>query len=157
MKKQIAIAATVLILSSCATQQPRIKETVSGYPEATAPNATTDDVRNELMRACASRGIPVLDSSDNSVTCGKQMSGGDAILAQWAIGNSYSTSPWQKVQFTFYRVDKDVNITARQWVETQMAFGQMRQAEMNANNQFNDIQVLLNSVANRVRGRAKSG
>jgi hypothetical protein len=62
------------------------------------------------------------------------------------IGNSYSTTPDQKVKFTIYQSGRNVKVSARQWIETQMAFGQMQRQELNSNNQFNDLQRMLYSI-----------
>lgn len=149
MKKILLAFAIVTILAGCAPQQERIKTTTSGNPEAYFAGASLSNVRNKLIGACDSKGIPVMESSDNSVVCGKEMSGGEAAFAQILIGNSYSTTPWRKVRFTIYQSGKGVKVSSRQWIETQMAFGQMRQQELNSNNQFNDVQRLLNSIGGK--------
>lgn len=148
MKKLFAIVC-VLLLSGCVAQQPRIKETNSGYPEAIFAKSSLAKVRNKLIEVCDTHGIPVLDSNENSVTCGKEMTGSDAVLGQMLIGNSYSTTPIQKIKFTLYQVSKGVKVSARQWFETQMAFGQMQQQEMNGNNQFNSVQNMLTSIGGK--------
>lgn len=63
-----------------------------------------------------------------------------------AVGNSYSTTPQQKIRFIAYRTGSDVKVTAQQWIEIQMAFGQVRTQELNANNQINELQNYLFSL-----------
>lgn len=140
------IVLSVLLVSSCAPQEARIKTTGSGYPEGTFMNTTVARVRNKLIAACDSHGIMVSESTDNSVVCGKEMSGGQAVLAQVMIGNSYSTTPQDKIRFTIYQLGKNVKVSGHEWIETQMAFGQMQQMELNGNNQFNGVQRMLNSL-----------
>lgn len=141
--KIIARTCAAAALTACAPQQPLVRATASGYPEATIPGRTVDEIRSAIMEACASRGALVQESSGNIVVCGKTMSGGEAIMARMVIGNSYSTEPERKVRFTVFQVGGNVRVTAQQWIETQMAFGQVKRMELNGNNQRNDIQAML--------------
>lgn len=149
MRLTLTLAVSAIILSGCATQPDKIKLTQSGYPEAMFEKSSVKAVKEKIIQGCDNRGAVILESSDNSVVCEKTMTGGDAVLAQVLIGNSYSTTPQQKVRFTVYPVGKSVKVSARQWVETQMAFGQIRQQELNSNAQFNDMQFFLNSLGGR--------
>lgn len=147
MKKAIFAAMATVLLSGCAAQMPRIRDTQSGYPETVFRHESVSAVKNELVRACETRGSEVLDSSDNSVTCGKELAGGQAFVATLAIGNSYSTTPMQKVRFNFYKEGADVKVIAHQWIETQMASGQVSKADLNSNNQFNEMQTFLDKLS----------
>lgn len=149
MRLIFTFVLSTLFLTACAAQPEKIKLTQSGYPEAIFEKSSTESVKAKIIQGCDNRGAMVLESSNNSVVCSKTMSGGDAVLAQVLIGNSYSTTPEQKVRFTIYPVGKSIKVSARQWVETQMAFGQMRQQELNSNSQFNDMQFFLNSLGGR--------
>jgi hypothetical protein len=131
---------------ACAPQESRIKTTSSGYPEGVFANTTVGDVRNKVIAGCDMRGIAVEQTSDNSVICGKTVSGGDAVVAQLLVENAYSTTPEEKIRFTIYQIGSDVEISAHEWVESQMPFGQVRQVELNSNNQFNDMQRYLYSL-----------
>lgn len=130
-------------LFGCAAQQPLLKTTVSGYPEGIFRGSGVEQVKSKLMNACIDNRLLVMESSTNQVVCGKRMEGGDAILTQLAIGNSYSTPPVQKIRFVIFQLDADVRVTAQQWVETQMAFGQMQNMELRSNNHNNGVQQLL--------------
>ena len=149
MNKLFAIAALVVALSGCAPEQALIKQTSSGYPEGVFANTNIDAVRSLLIEGCSSRGILVQEASGNQVVCGKTMTGGDAVLAQMLVGNSYSTTPERKIRFVIYQVGADVRVTAQQWIESQMAFGQVRRQELSANNQRNDIQQFLFNLGAR--------
>ena len=145
----IRIWATVSLCAAmvaCAPQQSRIKTTSSGYPEGVFTNTTVDDVRNKVIAGCEMRGIAVEQSSDNSVICGKTVTGGDAVVAQLLVGNAYSTTPEEKIRFTIYQIGSNVEVSAHEWIESQMPFGQVRQVELNSNNQFNDMQRYLYSL-----------
>jgi hypothetical protein len=146
MKKLVIASTFALLLSACAPQQALLKPTTSGYPEGIFSNASVDSVRSKLIDGCSSRGILVQEASGNQVVCGKTMEGGDAVLAQMLVGNSYSTTPERKIRFIIYQIGSDVKVTAQQWIESQMAMGQVRRLELNGNNHKNDIQQFLFSL-----------
>lgn len=138
-------------LTGCVTQEPGLlKPTTSGYPEETLAGTSVEQVKARIMDVCASRGVLVQETGSNHVVCGRTMTGGDAVLAQFLIGNSYSTTPERKVRFTIIQMGQNVRVTAQQWIETQMAFGQMRRTELNGNAQRNDIQRMLMSLGQPV-------
>ncbi len=74
------------------------------------------------------------------------MKGSDAVLAQMAIGNSYSTTPQRKIRFTIYKIENDIKVVAQEWIESQMAFGQINIQELKSNNQRNSVQNFLFSL-----------
>ncbi len=141
----LPVLIAILVLSGCSTAKP-MKTTASGRPEATFQNTNADDVASKIANACMSNGILVLESNSHQVICGKQLEGGDAILATMLIGNSYSTTPEQKIRFNIVQFSGNVKVQAYQWIETQMAFGQMRRQELNSGDHFNKVQQLLNSL-----------
>lgn len=146
MKKLLVVLVAATVMAACAPQQALVKQTASGYPEGLFENTDIESVRSKLIEGCSSRGIFVQEATANQVVCGKTMEGGDAILAQMLVGNSYSTTPEQKVRFVIYQSGPNVKVTAQQWVESQMAFGQMRRQELTGNNQKNDLQRFLFSL-----------
>lgn len=141
----LKVAAVVLLaaLAGCAAQEPLLYPTSSGHPEGTFENSTLQDAQGKLSAACAQNGVMVIQSTENQVVCGQQMTGGQAIFAQTLIGNSYSTPPMRKVRFTLYKQGSGVRVIAYEWIETQMAFGQVRTQELNSNNQMNSVQSML--------------
>ena len=146
MKKLVCVSILALLLSACAPQQTLLKPTTSGYPEGVFSNTTVDSVRSKLIDGCSSKGILVQEVGGNQVVCGKTMEGGNAVLAKVLIGNSYSTIPEQKIRFIIYQTGFNVKVTAQQWIESQMAMGQVRRQELNSNNHRNDIQNFLFSL-----------
>ena len=145
MKKTILIIFIFLVIG-CAPQKPLIKATQSGYPEGIFQDTTTEEVKNKIIECCVSKGLMVLESSSNQIFCGKTMQGQEAVFAQMLIGNSYSTTPEKKIRFIIYEIGNNVKVTAQEWIETQMAFGQVKRQELNSNNQKNDIQNFLFSI-----------
>lgn len=145
MKKIITIVMS-FILTACATPVALNKQTSSGYPEGVFSNTTVDVVKSKIMEGCSSKGIMVQDVQSNSVICGKTMSGNDAFLATLAMGNSYSTTPERKVRFMVFQSGSNVKVTAQQWMDLQMAFGQTKKQELNSNNQRNNMQDFLEKL-----------
>ena len=142
-----SIVVVCFALSSCATEA-KIAETPSGYPEAAFTNTSTTKVKNKLMAECDERGY-IADSSESSVTCQRTMTGGSAIIAQTLIGNSHSTTPEYVIKFNVYQKNTSVKVTARQWIETQMAFGQIQRQEVNSGQNFNFTQQMLYNIGGK--------
>lgn len=133
-------------LSGCATQEPLIRDTASGYPEGTFRNTTPEAVRSKIIAGCTSLGVMVLESTADYVVCGRETKGSETFAASLAIGSSYSTTPQRKMRFTIFKVGQDVRVTAQEWIECQSAYGQTRTMELKANNQRNYIQNFLFSL-----------
>lgn len=145
--KKLAIASTLaLLLSACAPQQALLKATSSGYPEGVFSNATIASVRSKIIDGCSSMGVLVQEAGGNQVVCGKAMDGSEAVLARMIVGNSYSTTPERKIRFVIFQSGSSVKVTAQQWIESQMAMGQVRREELNNNNQKNNVQQFLFSL-----------
>src|SRR5207237_10483900 len=59
-------------------------------------------------------------------TCQVPFGGFKQALAGALLGNSYSTPPNVYAAFSMAQVGSNVRVQARAWMETQMAFGQVR-------------------------------
>lgn len=139
----------ITLLAGCATGK-KMENTVSGRPEVTISGASQEAVQAEIFSLCNSSAAAVRSSSANEVVCGKPMEGGSAIAAQLLVGNSYSTPPVAMARFTIWKVGQDVRVSAYQWVETQMAMGQIRTVELNSPQAFNAVQAKLNDIKRRL-------
>lgn len=62
------------------------------------------------------------------------------------VGNAHSTPPIIKAKFVFIKTGEDIKVIASQWIETIMAFGQLRQQELRDNNHNNDLQNFLFNI-----------
>lgn len=147
-------AVLALMLSACATTPPvqRLIDTPSGRPEAVFSNSSPDQVQSKLASGCMDRGMLVVSSSQNQVQCEIQLNAMQSALLQVMIGNSYSTPPRQYVRFVITPTGAGARVQAQMWAETQMAFGQMRQAELNSNEQFNSVQSFLFDIGGTSTG-----
>lgn len=146
MIKHIVLLLISIMFLSCAPQQQLIKPTSSGYPEGIFHSQNLDDTRSKIINGCMMNGFTVYESNMNQVICGKKMEGGDAVLAGLIIGNSYSTPPQRKIRFVMVQLGSDTKVMAQEWIETQMAFGQIRQQPLTANHQKNGLQQFLFSL-----------
>lgn len=137
------LISLVVLMAGCAAQQPILKETPSGRAEGVFLDTTTDRVRDRLVGFCSNNGAMVEEATETQVVCSRTMQGGQAVMAQMIVGNSYSTTPEQKVRFVLSRQPDGVRVVIYQWVESQMAMGQVRRQELNSSNQRNDMQRVL--------------
>jgi len=145
IKKILTLLLFTLFTFSCA-HEPLIKTTASGFPEAIFINTTIEEVHSKIINGCTLNGLTIYETNKNYVICGKLTSGFDAVLANLAIGNRYSTTPEVKARFTIFQHGNDVKVVAQQWIETQTAFGQRRVEPLNHNKHKNAIQQFLFSL-----------
>ena len=149
-RKFIAVAFTAAgLMAGCAESVAPIAQTPSGRPEANFVNKSPNHVSQALASRCLGRGLLVQEASTNRVKCGGQMAGGDAVMTQLLIGNSYSTTPEQYVQFTLVPTSNGTRVQTQQWVETTMAFGQVQKLEVNSGQAFNSVQKALYDLGGR--------
>lgn len=148
MKRIAIVAAMTVALFGCATnpQKPLLKQTASGNPEGRFPDVSVAEVKNHLVGSCARGGLTLHEASSNKVVCGAIMTGQTAAYAQLLIGNAYSSPPERRVQFTFFQSGPDVTIMGTQWVQTQLALGQIKRVELDTNNHKNELQEFLGKL-----------
>lgn len=147
MKRIAIVAAAVLALAGCtAPQKPLLKQTASGNPEGRFTNSSTDQVKNKLVGVCATGGLTVYEASSNQIVCGKLMTGQTAAYAQLIIGNAHSSPPERRVQFTFFQSGPDVTVIGTQWVQTQLALGQVKRVDLDTNGHNNELQEFLGQL-----------
>lgn len=142
MKKLVLVSIMAGLLVGCA-QEPLKKQTASGKPEAEFPTYSVKQVMNGLVGMCNSSGLMIDSQADNYIVCSKTLEGGQALLTQMAIGNSYSTTPQNKVRFSVSSFKNGTKVYADMWSETQMALGQVNKVPLEGNKAKNDIQKLL--------------
>ncbi|MFW8594952.1 hypothetical protein [Cribrihabitans neustonicus] len=143
MKKVLAAMFSAIALAGCAEPVERMVQTPSGRPEVSFASKSAASVSEKLTAMCAQKGWLIQKSSPQEVVCGGTMQGGGAVMTQLLIGNSYSTTPEQYARFTIYPVNGQTRVQLHQWVETQMAFGQVKKLEINGNAQFNNAMKAL--------------
>lgn len=84
------------------------------------------DVAAKLSGMCMDAGLSVMGADDRQVLCAKEVSGFKGALTQMLIGNSYSTTPTDNIRFQLIPWNEGTRTQVSEWLETQMAFGQVR-------------------------------
>jgi hypothetical protein len=150
MTKHIAVTFCSVLLLGCASQPDRLYTSPSGRPEAIFDGQMPSAVLGKLAGLCMDRRGVVISQDSNQVVCQKELPPGDALLAQLAIGNAYSTTPVLKIRFSAAQTNGGTRIQVYEWIETQMAFGQMQTMEVSSNREFNSVEQLLMQLGGRV-------
>lgn len=132
MKKFWALGSAIAAVAACASSPPETLQvgTPSGRPEALFLTDNVNEAAGQVANGCMNAGMTVISNNGNQVVCEVSMTMGQQIVTQLAIGNSYSTTPRQFIQFNLADIGDSVRAQATGWVETQMAFGQMRRMPM---------------------------
>ncbi|MEB0092241.1 hypothetical protein RHM65_01460 [Pseudomonas sp. CCI4.2] len=135
-----------IVLTGCASEPPKVRETVSGKPEGVFRNTSVEDARYAIINQCANKGLSVEESTGNQVVCSKEMEGSQAIATQVVLGNSYSTTPQVKARFVFAKKGTDTRVICYAWYETVMALGQVKTMEASSNTDFNGLMSFLSNA-----------
>ncbi|MDA7982954.1 MAG: hypothetical protein MPJ79_02340 [Alphaproteobacteria bacterium] len=139
--------ASAMFLAGCVQQQPLAYQTTHGKPERTLANTDIETAKGRLIDGCLRMGFANITEQGSSVICERTIDGASGVFAQFLVGNSYSTTPTQHVQFVFRKSGEHTTVTAtRQWIQTQMAFGQINSQELTANQNWNDIHHFLRTL-----------
>lgn len=96
------------------------------------------DVLAKISSRCMDKNLIVAESDDRHVVCSQTVSGFKGVISQLLIGNSYSTTPEVKYRFQAIPYGGGSRVQFSQWMETQMAFGQLRRVELNNSKQVNE-------------------
>lgn len=153
MKIKIFALAALVALAGCADPVARIADTQSGNPEGVFRNKSPQAAANVLAGLCARQGAIVTASSPHLVECRKRMQGGEAVLVQALIGNSYSTTPDTVMQFNMVQEGRNTRVYASQQIETIMAFGQPRRQPLTGNAVFNSTMLALEQAGAHIDRR----
>ena len=123
-----ALALAAVIAPAAALADEILALTPSGTAEALFDKSLPDTIAT-LGSFCMTRGWSVTGTTSNQVTCELPMSVGQSIMGTLLIGNSYSTPPRQFVQFNAAQLGAASRVQVQNWMELQMAFGQMRRTD----------------------------
>jgi len=131
MRKFVLLAC--MCVSSAAVAGSPMVATPSGLPEAVFSATNLSDAAGKVAGKCMDRGWQVIAQTSNQVTCQIPFSGFKQALAGALLGNAYSTPPNIYAAFSLAQIGADTRAQARAWMETQMAFGQVRQMQYTDN------------------------
>jgi len=135
------------MLTGCATPEPVLRETDSGYAEWTYADTTPAGIGSKIEAYCVSKGLFIDSSTEHEITCSKEVDKGlKGDFTQLLLGNAYSTRPVHKIRFVLLTQSKHTRVIAYPWLETQMAGGQVRRVETNSSQNRNSLQRFLQSL-----------
>ncbi len=138
----IALVAALTLVSSPVLAAREVL-TPSGQPDAVFEATSLADAHSKISNACMNRGWQVASQTTNQVVCEIPVGTVKAAFQQLLVGNSYSTTPRTFVRFSIAQVGPHARAQAAAWVETQMAFGQLRQQPYVDDTTQNNLQGFL--------------
>lgn len=141
--KVIMFCSILFLMASCAANVPLIKETKSGFPEGTFRNTTIEEVKNKLIKKCASKGLVIDEASKNKLICSEELPPDKAAVAGMLFFGASSTTPITYIAFILYQSGDDANVVVHQWLEAQTKFGQNKKVSLTGNNNKNMAQKFL--------------
>lgn len=144
--RRILLAVTVLAATPAYAGNDMFAVTPSGRTEMFLPGTTLQDASGKVSARCMANGLTVVSSSANDVVCELKMGAFNSALTQLLIGNSYSTPPKTLVKFNLAQMSNNTIVQANEWIETQMAFGQMRRQDLANDKVHNDLMAFLSSA-----------
>lgn len=129
MRGAIALTGAVMLaIATPAVADEYYAVTPSGRAEAYFDRSVvqTSDL---LTNTCIDRGWTVVETTETMVTCQGAMSFGQRLASALLIGNQYSTPPQLFYRFNLAGSGQSTRVQVNAWIETQMAFGQIRREE----------------------------
>ena len=108
--------------------------------------SATPNLPERLAGLCTDRNAIIVEQDQSHVLCTRTIDGLDGAFAQVLVGNAYSTTPELKVRFSITRSETNIRVQAAQWVETQMAFGQIRRMPLDSKKFIENMVVRLESI-----------
>lgn len=124
---------------------PLLAVTPSGTPEMMFPAKAGETVA-VLARQCMNQRWTVTSTTSNEVVCEAPLGTGQSILAQALMGNSYSTAPRRFVRFNASELDGISRVQVSGWMETQMAFGQIKRVELDTVEFQNSMMAVMSNA-----------
>lgn len=154
MKKLGALFAVILMFaaSGCATtaQQPLLKQTPSGFPEAEFPGYSLETVQGRIASRCSSGGSLLEIVNSNTIKCSKDITETSAGMFYTALAvPRNATNPRLTVMFTGFPNGNGVKVNTNVFIEYQTAFGQINRNEYRSTGGFNTIQQMLFDIGGK--------
>ncbi len=115
----------------------------SNQPEAVFEGASLETVAGRLASGCMDRSWMISVQGPNQVVCEFKLDPVNAALAKVFIGNRYSSQPRAFTRFSLVQLGANVRGQAQAWIETQTAFGQMRQEPQTGPHYFDSLVWML--------------
>lgn len=135
----------ILLLAACSQPAPvaRIAQTPSGYPEAVFSGISAQKLADKLAMSCVSVGNLVVNQTQTQVKCDTSMSDAQIRWAKAYVGNQYASDIHQYIQYNLTKMDGQVRVQAREWIQLQMPYGQIKKSDFTKPELTNPLQELL--------------
>ena len=147
MKLAISTVLAAVALAGCATHGSQSGRT-NGYPaQGLFINGNLDSLVKEFEQLCPSFDDSHVEVSNTSrVVCSRTLTGWEASVAHFKIGNKYSKTPKRKVHFYMTKRDNGVYVKIYDTTETDTKYGQHRELQMNSRSDVRKMENLLTSM-----------
>lgn len=115
----------------------------SNQAEARFEGESLEGAGGKIASRCMDRAWTIAGQSPNQVVCEFKLDAVSSAFAKVFLGNRYSTDPRGFVRFSLIKLGSDVRVQAYTWIETETAFGQMRQEAQTGPDYFDGMVTLL--------------
>lgn len=133
----VVAAAMYFACAGSAMAYEREANTPSGRPEMVFAYTDLNEAVSKVSSGCMDKGWMVTSQTNNQVVCEIPMGFWQSAFTQMLIGNQYSTDPKQFVRISLTQVGDHTRAMTQNWVETQMAFGQIQHQQQTGDNFIN--------------------
>lgn len=120
--------------------------TAASQPNDVYFAATPAETSAKLASLCMDKNATVAEADTFHVLCMKEMDGSSGILTQLLIGNASSTTPVQNIRFQIVPYSSGSRVQFSEWVETQMAGGQISRVQVSNRKENASVRSILYSI-----------
>ncbi len=133
--RAILSASILLLVTGCGLSVPQLTDDPVGGAVNNQPftgvtarfsNSVALDVSNKIANHCALRGYQVLQRTDLSVNCSKELKPEESVVAALHAGDKLSSPPAYRTAFALTPVGGDIVVKAQHWIEVVPRIGSRR-------------------------------
>lgn len=143
MKYRLLLPVALMSFAHPALAQGNWYTTPTNQAEARFADETLEGAGAKIASRCMDRTWTITAQSTNQVVCEFKLDVVSSVFARAFLGNRYSTDPRGFMRFSLIKLGSDVRVQAFTWIETETAFGQMRQEPQTAPDYFDGMVTLL--------------
>lgn len=148
MTRNVLLTLTLLAAPTICIGGEIFAVTPSGATEMIFPSKPPAVV-SQISNKCMDTQWKVASTSSNEVICEAPLSMGQSIMGQMLLGNSYSTPPRRFFRFNVVETAGTSRVQASGWMETQMAFGQVKRVDFSGAEFHNSVMGFLSSAGGK--------
>lgn len=158
MKYGLLLPVALVSLAEPALAQGNWYTTPTNQAEAKFADETLEGAGAKIASRCMDRTWTITTQTTNQVVCEFKLDPVSSAFARVFLGNRYSTDPRAFMRFSLIKLGSDVRVQAFTWIETETAFGQMRQEPQTAPDYFDGmVSVLLDAGGQLPDGSRRLG